>query len=238
MHKILCKDACTYNWPELADLALCDPPARRLYSPRFNPSSYQFVLDWLSNTVVHMKLNSRLVIFTMFYNRHMHENIMSRHFSQFKFENEIIWHYEFGPYTNKRFVCNHMNILVYRIGRLPFYWKKVSVESQRKRMGDRRCVNKEGKAPGDVWQIARVPGNSRERSFIRTPTRSCLPNEIIRRFIRSYTNNNSIIIDPFSGTGTVTAICQEEERECYAIDIEQDYVDESNNMIENRWRQE
>lgn len=239
MYTVLCKDASTYNWPKQADFIWCDPPASRLYnSNALEPLDYQFALNWLSNTLVYARSNCRLILCTTWQIRRVYEQIMERHFKDFKFENEIIWSYEFGTYTNRRFVNCHSNILVYRLGRPPFYWKEVRVESQRQREGDKRCVNNQGKTPGDVWKIPRVPGNSKTRNFIRTPTRSCQPSELIRKFIRAYTNSLSVILDPFAGTGIVAAVAQEERKEYYGIDINKQYVNEANDMLRNRWKLE
>ncbi len=239
MHPIQCKDARTYTWPQRADIVWCDPPCSRLYNQNsIEPMDYTFALDWLSNTVYHMRDNSRLIICTTWQIRRLYEQIMQKHFSQFKFENEVIWNYEFGTYTKRRFVNNHSNILVYRLGRPPFYWEKIRVESQRQRSGDKRCVNLDGKTPGDVWAIARVPGNSKTRGFIRTSKRSCQPNDLITKFIRAYTNDDSILHDPFAGTGIVGAVCQQEGREYYGIDINRAYVNEANDMLKNRWKLE
>lgn len=239
MHPILCKDARTYHWPKKADFVWCDPPLSRRYNANnIDPLSYSFALDWLSNTTNQMQPNSRIIICTIWQARRIYELVMDRHFSHFKFENEIIWNFEFGTYTKRRFVNNHANILVYRVGRPPFYWEKVKVPSQRMKSGDKRCVNRDGKTPGDVWAIPRVPGNSKSRRYIKTPARSCQPSELIRKFIRAYTNDSSILHDAFAGTGIVAAIAQEEQREYYGIDINPTYVAEANDMLKNRWKLE
>jgi len=162
---------------------------------------------------------------------------MHHHFSNLKFVQEIIWHYEFGLYTNLRFVSSHDNILVYKFGSPIFYWQSVAIESQRQRVHDKRA-DPRGRTPGTVWAIPRTPGNSKTRNYIHTGRRSCQPVELSQRFILAMTAEGEQVIDPFCGTGSVAVACQETKRNYYGIDICQEYCDEAKVRVFDRWEDE
>lgn len=144
---------------------------------------------------------------------YIYQRILERNLS---FQDEIIWHYDFGTYTRKRFVPSHLKFLVYSKEKQPrFNWQRIAIESQRIKSGDLRG-DPRGRTPGTVWEFPRIPGNSGERMSAEIAQ---LPQELVRRFLKAYCGPGDLVIDPFCGSGTVPFMCQLEGLSCKAIDI-------------------
>lgn len=233
-------DARKHSFPHQARLVYADPP--RLHSTNNNylgnEIEYeQFTLDWLSNTLMYLADPGRIVICTAPEFTYLFHKVFRYHFSTLSFESEIIWFYRFGNHTKKRFVPCHDNLLTFVLGKPPFNWKAVAIESQRQSVGDKRH-NPLGTTPPDVWDISRVPGNSSDRIHIKTSNRSCQPKELVRRCVLAYTDITDIVIDPFVGTGTAAYVCSEEFRDYYGIDINPEYINEAKDRVNNHWKVE
>ncbi len=73
-----------------------------------------------------------------------------------------------------------------------------------------------GKNPTNVWEIGRLNGNSLER--VGHPTQK--PLDLIRRFVKSLSYPDSIVLDFFAGSGTTGRVCIEEKRNCIMCDVD------------------
>lgn len=214
-------------------LAYCDPPSQRGYNTdRLSYIEYQaFTISWLRQTIDLLSNNSRLVLCLHHKIRRLFEHLIHINFSWLNFEQEIIWHYDFGLYTRKKFVPSHDNILVYKIGKPPFNWQAVAIPSQRLETGDGRA-DLRGRTPGTVWSIPRTPGNSITRFFQRSLTKvSQQPEELVKRIVLAYTNYNDVIFDPFLGSGTTELIAKTYNRRCYGQDNVFEYVKQAKNRV-------
>ncbi len=69
----------------------------------------------------------------------------------------------------------------------------------------------------DVWDYPRVKGNDRHDHA--TPK----PIEIMQRLIKSSSQNENIIFEPFGGSGTTMVACEQLGRRCRMIEIEPKY---------------
>ncbi len=219
-----------------ADLIYTDPPSNRGVNEgnsddRLSPEDfYQFSFDWLNAVMIQLRNPGWLVICTYFRTRWIYESIIRRFHSHLIFDHEVIWSYNFGVYTKKRFVPSHDNILIYRFGHPPFHWQDVAIPSQRLQVGDSRA-DQRGRTPGSVWQIPRVPGNDRERNYVHSHRRSCQPVELCQRIALAFTARGQIIYEPFAGTGTMAIIAHQHKRKYYGLDICTEYVKEIKNRL-------
>lgn len=222
----------------LAHLIYADPPTNRQMNEsgardRLDDIEYfTFALEWLSDAVLHLENHSTLVICCYHQIRHVYERIMRLHFSNLKFQQEIIWNYNFGLYTTHQFVPSHENILIYSMGKPPFNWQAVAIESQRQKAGDPRA-DARGRTPGTVWSIPRVPGNSTERNRITGYKRSCQPQKLTDRIMKTYTHEGNLVYDPFLGSGTMARSCRFNKRSYFGIDICYEYVQEAKDRLEH-----
>lgn len=194
----------------------------------------RFVYNFLDKILPLMAPQSWLVLCLSPHTRQVYENIMRERYPFTPFVQEIIWHYDFGLYTRSMFVKSHDNCLLFRKGKPDFYWEQVAIVSQRMFSGDSRA-DWRGRTPGSVWSIPRVPGNSfHRRDLIDKHTRSCQPEELVRRFVLALTKPYHIVCDPFLGTGTTAKVCYQEARQFIGWDICGHYVQEVQTRLDSK----
>jgi len=117
------------------------------------------------------------------------------------FMNEIIWAYDYGARSKRRWSTKHDNILWYvkdnknytfnynEIDRIPYMAPNL--------VGPEKAIN--GKTPTDVWWHTIVPTNSKER--VGYPTQK--PLGIVLRIVKVHSNKGDICLDFFAGSGTL-----------------------------------
>lgn len=137
-------------------------------------------------------------------------------FGRDSFLNEIIWAYDFGGRTRKKWPAKHDNILVYvkdpknytfntsDIDRIPYMAPGL--------VGPEKAAK--GKLPTDTWWHTIVGTNSKEKTGY--PTQK--PMGIINRIVTASTRKGDLVLDFFAGSGTVGASCLEMERKFILID--------------------
>ena len=132
------------------------------------------------------------------------------------FINEIIWAYDYGARTRKKWPPKHDNILWYAkdpqqytfnydaIDRIPYLSPGL--------VGPEKAAR--GKTPTDTWWHTIVPTNGTEKTGY--PTQK--PLGIIRRIITASSNPGDMVMDFFAGSGTVGAVCLELGRNFILVD--------------------
>jgi site-specific DNA-methyltransferase (adenine-specific) len=132
------------------------------------------------------------------------------------FLNEIIWAYDYGGRTKRKWPPKHDNILVYvkdpkrytfnyeEIERIPYMAPGL--------VGPEKAAR--GKTPTDVWWHTIVPTNSKEKTGY--PTQK--PLGILKRIIQASSNSGDLVLDFFAGSGTTGAACLELGRRFILID--------------------
>ena len=96
--------------------------------------------------------------------------------------NHLIWKYQFGVFTKKKYVTSHYHIL--------FVVKDPK----------RYTFNKIDHYPEDVWVINREYWKGRKK----TPTK--LPSELVKKILCYSSNPGDLVLDPFLGSGTVAVV--------------------------------
>lgn len=121
-------------------------------------------------------------------------------FGRENFLNEIIWAYDFGGRTKKRWPPKHDNILVYVKDRDNYVFNNEDVDRipymAPGLVGPEKA--KRGKLPTDTWWHTIVPTNSKERTGY--PTQK--PLGILNRIIKASSNPGNTVLDFFAGSGT------------------------------------
>jgi site-specific DNA-methyltransferase (adenine-specific)/adenine-specific DNA-methyltransferase len=92
--------------------------------------------------------------------------------------------------------------------------------------------NELGKNPGDVWgDIKQLTYHSKElvsRELLNTIQK---PLKLIERLVLASSNENDVILDPFSGVGTTMKVCKENKRNFICCEMNQHYIDLANNRL-------
>lgn len=132
------------------------------------------------------------------------------------FINEIIWAYDYGARTRKKWPTKHDNILWYaknpnnyifnyeQIERIPYMAPGLVGEEKAKR----------GKLPTDTWWHSIVGTNSKEKTGY--PTQK--PLGIIRRIVQASSHPGDTVLDFFAGSGTTGEACLELGRNFILVD--------------------
>ncbi len=137
-------------------------------------------------------------------------------FGRDSFLNEIIWAYDFGGRTRKKWPPKHDNILWYAKDPKNYIFHLESIERipymSPGLVGPEKAAR--GKLPTDTWWHTIVPTNSKEKTGY--PTQK--PLGIIRRIVAASSNPGGLVLDFFAGSGTTGAVCLELGRGFILVD--------------------
>jgi len=142
--------------------------------------------------------------------------LLDKIFGRDSFLNEIIWAYDYGARSKKKWPTKHDNILVYvknpddyvfnydDMERMPYMSPGLVGPEKTER----------GKTPTDTWWHTIVPTNGKEKTGY--PTQK--PLGILKRIIQISSPGNGKVLDFFAGSGTTGAAAQELGRHFILID--------------------
>ena len=132
------------------------------------------------------------------------------------FLNELIWAYDYGAKTRRRWPTKHDTILVYvkhptryhfdsdAVDREPYMAPGLVTPEKRER----------GKLPTSVWWHTIVPTNGSEKTGY--PTQK--PEGVLRRIVQASSRPGDRVLDFFAGSGTLGAVAQSLGRGYVLID--------------------
>ncbi|WP_167050676.1 site-specific DNA-methyltransferase [Salinibacterium sp. ZJ77] len=132
------------------------------------------------------------------------------------FLNELIWAYDFGGKTNKRWPAKHDTILVYVKDPELYHFDNAEVDREPYMAPGLVTPEKveRGKLPTDVWWHTIVATGGAERTGY--PTQK--PEGIIRRMVAASSEKGDAVLDMFAGSGTMGAVARDLERRFLLID--------------------
>jgi site-specific DNA-methyltransferase (adenine-specific) len=232
IHGVFIQDAVEFlkSLPDSSvDLILIDPP----YNLDLDYwDSFENYLDWaklwLDEVYRVLQDSGNCVIFGGFQYQDLKKGDLleilhyTRHHTALRFTNLIIWYYKNGMSAH-RFFANRHEEAVWLSKTKKYYFDLDSVrvaydeESKKLALKDKRLIPEnveKGKNPTNVWEIGRLNGNSTQR--VGHPTQK--PVDLIRRFVRSLSQEGGIVLDFFAGSGTTGRVCIEENRHSILVD--------------------
>ena len=132
------------------------------------------------------------------------------------FINEIIWAYDYGGRSRRRWPAKHDTILVYAKDPDRYFFDQEAVEripymAPGLVPGDKAA---RGKLPTDVWWHTIVATNGKEKTGYATQK----PEGILRRILSASSQENDRVLDFFAGSGTTGAVAQKMNRRFVLID--------------------
>lgn len=137
-------------------------------------------------------------------------------FGRRSFINEIIWAYDYGARSKRRWSAKHDNILWYAknpelyvfnyesIDRIPYMAPEL--------VGPEKAAR--GKTPTDVWWHTIVSPNGKEKTGYATQK----PLGILRRIVKVHSRPGDMLCDFFAGSGSFGAAARELGRNCILMD--------------------
>jgi len=129
--------------------------------------------------------------------------------------NHIIWKYQFGVVTGKKFVTSHYHCLYVckdpkKRKFYPFVRFKKNSKSQ-----DGRSLHYKDKE--DVWEIKREYWTGDQK----TPTK--LPAELIKKILSYSSSKKDLVLDPFLGSGQVAVVSKMQGRKFLGFETVKEY---------------
>ncbi|WP_336603912.1 site-specific DNA-methyltransferase [Agromyces seonyuensis] len=140
-----------------------------------------------------------------------------------QFVAEIVWAYDYGARSTKRWPAKHDNLLVYAKDARRFRFDGAAAAAERftapglSTESDRDA----GALPSDVWWHTIVSTTGREKTGY--PTQK--PIGVLRRLIGALTEPGDLVLDPFAGSGTAGDAARRLERRFVMIDEHPDAVE-------------
>ncbi len=182
---------------ECVDLVIADPPfginfngKEAIYNRKgeyvvdnyneINDNYAEFSDKWITELPRLMKDTASAYIFSGWTNLKDLLNAVEK--ARLELVNHIIWKYQFGVFTKRKFVTSHYHILFV-------------VKNSKKYF-----FNKFEHYPLDIWDIPRSYKPGQEKNGTK------LPEEVVERAINFSSKPGDLIFDPFMGNGT-TAVC-------------------------------
>ena len=132
------------------------------------------------------------------------------------FQNEIIWAYDYGARTKRRWPGKHDNILWYTKDAEEFTFNLQACDRIEymapSLVGAAKAAL--GKTPTDVWWHTIVPTNGSEKTGYATQK----PLGIVERIVKVHTNAGELCVDFFAGSGTLGEAAAKNGREFLLVD--------------------
>ena len=176
---------------------------------------YDFTLNWMAEVYRILKESGSMYVFSGWNNLKDILNTISE--LNFVTVNHIIWKYQFGVVTKKRFVTSHYHCLyVCKNDKKKkfFPYARYEKNARSNEGGSLHYKDKE-----DVWVIKREYWNGDQK----TPTK--LPAEIIKKILMYSSEENDIVLDPFLGSGQVAVVSKMLNRKYIGFEIVKEYYE-------------
>ena len=139
-------------------------------------------------------------------------------FQDMYLKNLIIWNFDWGGSTNKRFAPRYEFVFWYTKNKKNYKFNLDDVKIPALNYRPDRYKS-QLKNPTDVWRISMVSGNSDER----TGHPAQYPEQLIERIILAGSNKGDIILDPFMGSGTTAVVAKKLGRSYLGYEIMEEY---------------
>ncbi len=138
--------------------------------------------------------------------------------------NHIIWKYQFGVVTSRRFVTSHYHCLYVckNDGKRKFFpFSRYEKTSSNKQGGSLHYRDKE-----DVWVIQREYWHGDQK----TPTK--LPSELVKKILMYSSEEGDVVLDPFLGSGQVAVVSKMLKRKYIGFEIVKEYYEFAKERLE------
>jgi len=197
---------------------------RRYRTKLLNESSYRDSFDdYLAFLEPRLREARRLLTDTgTFYlhldyrEAHYAKLLLDEVFGRDCFLNEIVWAYDYGARTKRRWPAKHDTILVYVKDPQRYFFDSEEVDREPYMAPGLVTAEKaaRGKLPNDVWWHTIVSPTGKEKTGY--PTQK--PVGILRRIVQASSRPGDWCLDPFAGSGTLGAAAEELGRRYVLVD--------------------
>jgi DNA modification methylase len=210
-HRLVCGDSTKSETFELlmagskANLVVTDPPYNVNYEGQAgkikndhmgNDAFLQFLLDAFTNTASHMADDASIYVF--------HADTEGLNFRK-AFS-------EAGFYLSGTCIWKKQSLV---LGRSPYQWQHEPVLFGWKKKGKHQWYT--GRKESTIWEFDKPKKNTDH------PTMK--PVALIAYPIMNSSMSNTLVLDPFGGSGSTLVACEQTERSCCTIELDEKYCD-------------
>jgi site-specific DNA-methyltransferase (adenine-specific) len=194
--------------------------ASRLLAQSSYRDSFDDYLGFLSPRLEHahrlLRREGTLYFHIDYRESHHCKLLLDEIFGRECFLNEIIWAYDYGARSKRRWPAKHDTILVYVKDPAAYFFDSQLVDREPYMAPGLVSAEKaaRGKLPTDVWWHTIVPTNGREKTGY--PTQK--PEGILRRIVQASSRPGDWCLDFFAGSGTLGAVAAQLGRRYVLID--------------------
>lgn len=188
---------------------------RRAYSDRFDDYR-EFLAPRLREAHRLLAADGTLYVHLDYREAHYVKVLLDELFGRECFLNELIWAYDYGAKSRRRWPTKHDTILVY-VKDPAAYWFDSDAVDREPYMAPGLVTPEKaarGKLPTDVWWHTIVPTSGREKTGY--PTQK--PEGILRRIVQASSRPGDRVLDLFAGSGTTGAVASALGRESVLVD--------------------
>ncbi len=176
---------------------------------------YEFTVRWMKEVYRVLKDSGSMYVFSGWNN--LKDILLALDELGFITVNHIIWKYQFGVVTKRRFVTSHYHCLYVCKNdekRKFFPYSRYGKNEYDEDGGSLHYKDKE-----DVWIIKREYWTGDKK----TPTK--LPAELIVKILQYSSEEGDIVLDPFLGSGQVAVVSKMMKRKYIGFEIVKEYYE-------------
>jgi len=233
IYNINCIEGMHLVSPNKIDLIVTDPPfaidfkatkqnynrtASRVmqgYNEIRQKDYYDFTVRWMGQAYRILKETGSMYVFSGWNN--LKDILNALDDVGFVTINHIIWKYQFGVVTKKKYVTSHYHCIYVCKNEKKRRFYPFSRFTQSQKTEEGRSLHYKDKE--DVWDIKREYWTGDKK----TPTK--LPAELLRKILDYSSKKGDVVFDPFLGSGQVAMISKQMQRNYLGFEIVPKYYD-------------
>ena len=183
---------------------------------------YNFTYNWMAQINRILKKSGSMYVFSGWNN--LKDILTALDENGFITINHIIWKYQFGVVTSKKFVTSHYHCLYVCKNNNERKFFPYSRFDKNAKTTDGKSLHYSDKE--DVWNIKREYWTGDEK----TPTK--LPAEIIKKILEYSSEEKDVVFDPFLGSGQVAVVSKMLKRKYLGFEIVKEYYNFAKKRLE------
>jgi len=183
---------------------------------------YNFTYNWMNQINRVLKKSGSMYVFSGWNN--LKDILTALDENGFITINHIIWKYQFGVVTSKKFVTSHYHCLYVCKNNNERKFFPYSRFDKNAKTSDGKSLHYNDKE--DVWNIKREYWTGDEK----TPTK--LPAEIIKKILEYSSEEKDVVFDPFLGSGQVAVVSKMLKRKYLGFEIVKEYYNFAKKRLE------
>ena len=183
---------------------------------------YDFTNAWMAEAYRILKKSGSMYVFSGWNN--LKDILTALDDNNFTTINHIIWKYQFGVVTSKKFVTSHYHCLFVCKDNKKRKFFPYSRFKKNAKTSDGQSLHYRDKE--DVWIIKREYWTGDDK----TPTK--LPAEIIKKILEYSSEKKDLVLDPFLGSGQVAVISKMLGRQYLGFEMVKQYYNFANKRLQ------